>query len=244
MNLGNDDRTVSGSQAFAQLYIDLRCQEKRLYTDEEVAWLPDVAEDNVHKKEWDIRKGSCKQLIKYLGRKKRPLKIVEVGCGNGWLSYQLSQIPDANVVGIDVNLVELQQAERVFHSISNLSFLYGGLEDISRHEKFDLILFAASIQYFPSLFDIVETGLERLNDKGEIHIIDSRFYNEEEVEAARQRSRQYFENKGFGKMDAFYFHHSLKKLDGFNYTIIHDPNSILNKILKPKNPFHWICIKK
>jgi len=244
MNLGNHDKFVSGSHQFEQLYIDLRCHEKRLYTDEEVAWLPDAADDNVHKKEWEIRKASCRQLIKYLSRKKSPLKIVEVGCGNGWLSYQLSQIPHASVVGLDVNLVELQQAKRVFHSIQNLDFLYGGLEDISRHEKFDLIVFAASIQYFPSLLDIVETALERLNDKGEIHIIDSHFYDEAGVEEARRRSRQYFENKGFDKMNDFYFHHTLRELDGFHYTIIHDPNSMLNKILKSKNPFHWICIKK
>jgi ubiquinone/menaquinone biosynthesis C-methylase UbiE len=226
------------------VYIDLRCHERRLYTDEEVAWLPDIADDHVHKKEWEIRKTSCRQLIKYLNRRNKLLKILEVGCGNGWLSYQLSQIPDSNIIGLDVNLAELQQAERVFHGTPNLNFIYGELSSLSVSEKFDIIVFAASIQYFALFTGIIEAALDRLKDSGEIHITDSHFYYETDVEDARQRSHHYFQSKGFDRMDDFYFHHSLKDLDGFNYTILYDPNAVLNKILKRKNHFHWICIKK
>lgn len=242
----NDDKIISSnySNEFEQVYIDLRCHERRLYTDEEVAWLPDIADDHVHKKEWEIRKTSCRQLINYLNRRNKPLKILEVGCGNGWLSYQLSQIPSSNVVGLDVNLVELQQAERVFNSIPNLSFICGDLSSSFGFEKFNVIVFAASIQYFASFTDIIETALNQLKDGGEIHIIDSHFYYETDVEDARQRSHHYFHSKGFDRMDNFYFHHSLKDLDGFSYTILYDPNAVLNKILKKKNHFHWICIKK
>lgn len=246
MRLKNDDRSTFNdrSHEFEQLYIDLRCCEKRLYTDEDVAWLPDTADDHVHKKEWEIRKASCKQLIKYLRRKNKSLKILEVGCGNGWLSYQLSQIPNSNVVGLDVNSVELQQAERVFNTIPNLGFICGELGSLPKFEKFDIIVFAASIQYFVSFPDIIGIALDRLRSDGEIHITDSHFYHETEVEEARQRSSHYFLSKGFDRMENFYFHHRLKELGGFNYTIIHDPNSLLNKILKKKSHFHWVCIKK
>jgi ubiquinone/menaquinone biosynthesis C-methylase UbiE len=242
----NDDKIILNnySNEFEQVYIDLRCHEKRLYTDEEVAWLPDIADDHVHKKEWEIRKASCKQLIKYLGGKNKPLKILEVGCGNGWLSYQLSQISCSNVVGLDVNLIELQQAERVFCAIPNLNFICSDLGSLSGFEKFDSIVFAASIQYFASFTGILEAALDRLKDSGEIHIIDSHFYYETDVEAARQRSHHYFHSKGFDSMDNFYFHHTLKELEGFSYTILYDPNTVFNKILRRKNHFHWICIKK
>ena len=245
MKFRNSDKTIFSdcSNEFEQLYIDLRCRENRLYTDEEVAWLPDIADDHVHKKEWEIRKTSCNQLIKYLRHKKRLLKILEVGCGNGWLSYQLSQIADANVFGLDVNLVELQQAERVFNAIPNLYFIHGDLNSVSA-EKFDIIIFAASIQYFASVSGVIERALHLLNDEGEVHITDSHFYDEKDVEDARSRSSKYFHSKGFGRMDNFYFHHSLKELDGFKYAILHNPGSILNKFLKKKNPFHWICISK
>lgn len=245
MKFRNSDKTIlrDCSNEFEQLYIDLRSHENRLYTDEEVAWLPDIADGHVHKKEWEIRKISCDQLIKYLRHKKRPMKILEVGCGNGWLSYQLSQIAGANVSGLDVNLVELQQAERVFNTIPNLHFIHGDLNSVSA-EKFDIIIFAASIQYFASFSGVIERALHLLNDEGEVHITDSHFYDEKDVADARSRSSKYFRCKGFDRMDNFYFHHTLKELDGFNYAILRNPGSIFNKILKKKNRFHWICINK
>lgn len=246
MNLERDDRiTFNRLSQFEQLYIDLRNSEKRIYTDEEVAWLPDVNEDHIYWKEWETRKASCQKLIRYLGNKKRSLKILEVGCGNGWLSYQLSQIPYSNVIGLDVNLPELQQAERVFNAIPNLSFIHGDTDSpLLEFEKFDIIVFAASIQYFSSFSDVIETMLDRLNDKGEIHITDSHFYYLTEVEEAKQRSQRYFHSKGFNKMSDFYFHRTVNELDEFNYAILYDPNSIMNRVLRKKNLFHWICIIK
>jgi ubiquinone/menaquinone biosynthesis C-methylase UbiE len=244
MNLERDDRiALNCSTEFEQLYIDLRSNEKRIYTDEEVVWLPDVNEDHIHRKEWEIRKISCQKLTRYLSNKKRSLKILEVGCGNGWFSYQLSQIRDSNVVGLDINLPELQQAERVFTATPNLSFIHGNINALLEFEKFDIIVFAASIQYFSSFSKVIKTMFGRLNDKGEIHITDSHFYYQTEVEGAKQRSRKYFYSKGFNKMNDFYFHHTLKELDGFNSMILYNPNSLISRAFK-KNPFHWICIKK
>lgn len=239
----NDKHLSPLLNEFEQLYIDLRIHEKRMYTDEEVMWLPDVSSDHVHRHEWKTRKASCQRLTRYLASKKKTLKILEVGCGNGWLSYHLSQIPHSNVVGLDVNLFELQQATRVFAGTPNLRFIYADLNDV-QNDKFDIIVFAASIQYFKSFSDIIQSALRKLNTDGEIHIIDSHFYYQTEVEDARQRSREYFESKGFSKMDCFYFHHTLKELDAFNSEILYNPNSLISRILKKRNPFHWVCIKK
>lgn len=239
----NHKISFANSNEFERLYIDLRTYEKRMYSDEEVLWLPDVDEDHVHKHEWKVRKASCNRLTKYLLHKKKPLRILEVGCGNGWLSYHLSQIPLSDVVGLDVNLPELQQAARVFAATPNINFIHGDLDDI-KDQKFDVIVFAASVQYFHSFSDIMKSALEHLTEEGEIHIIDSHFYEEKEVAYARQRSREYFSVKGFNKMGDFYFHHTLKELKEFNAEILHDPNSFISRILKRKSRFHWVCIKK
>jgi ubiquinone/menaquinone biosynthesis C-methylase UbiE len=245
MKVKKDDRIVldPSSKEFERLYIDLRSCEKRIYTDEEVAWLPDISEDHVHRKEWEIRKASAKKFLRYLVHKNRPLKILEVGCGNGWLSYQLSTIPYFSVTGIDINLEELQQAERVFAAIPNLNFSYGDIGSME-FEQFDLIVFAAAIQYFPSFSEIIETASGLLNDEGEIHLIDSHFYSETEVKEAEKRSHIYFHNHGFDGMCRFYFHHSLNELKAFNFSILYDPKSRWNRIFKKKNPFYWIHIKK
>jgi ubiquinone/menaquinone biosynthesis C-methylase UbiE len=237
-------RKVSDSKEFEKLYVDLRRSEKRIYSDEEVAWLPDIDEHHTYKKEWEIRKASCEKLVRYLRSKSRPLKILEVGCGNGWLSYQLSQIESSYVIGLDVNLCELQQAERVFMAIPNLAFVYGDIDSASLgNQKFDIVVFAAAIQYFDSLKYIVRKVFERLDEKGEIHITDTHFYSSGELDSARQRSSEYFQAKGFGRMEDFYFHHSMEELTDFRYSMLYNPNSVVNKVLGTKNPFPWICIK-
>lgn len=244
MNFSGSNRAAfHSSNEFEQVYIDLRSIEKRMYTDEEVLWLPEINEDHVHRNEWKIRKASCERITKHLLNKKKSLKILEVGCGNGWLSYHLSQIPNSRVTGLDINFPELQQAERVFATTPNLNFIHGDL-NVLDYESFDVIVFAASIQYFPSFENVITASLERLTREGEIHIIDSHFYYQTEVDDARERSREYFNSRGFNKMGDFYFHHSLKELDEFKFQILHDPNSIVNRILKKGNPFHWVCIKK
>lgn len=230
---------------FEELYTGLRKLEKRIYTDEEVAQLPQINKDHVYKEEWKIREASSRKLVHYLATKKRPLKILEAGCGNGWLSHQLSKIQHSAITGMDVNLLELSQAKRVFASRPNLNFIYGDLNTVPyRFEKFDVIVFAASIQYFRSFSKIIETALSLLNINGEIHITDSNFYSALDLEAAGQRSKNYFQSNGFEAMNEFYFHHSMEALKEFEHIILYDPTSIINKILRKRDPFYWVCIKK
>jgi SAM-dependent methyltransferase len=246
MNVKEYERTFlePSFREFEQLYVDLRSNEQRIYSDEEVAWLPDVDEDHVHKKEWQIRKVSAEKLVQYLKHKKRPLKILEVGCGNGWLSCYLSQTHSWAVTGIDINWFELQQAQRVFAAIPNLRFVYGDIDSsLLEMEKFDVIIFAASIQYFPSFRDVVEKALKHTNGEGEVHILDSHLYSENEISEAGQRSAAYFHSKGYNKMSAFYFHHSLEELPCFNFSFLYNPHSVFNKLFKKKNPFYWIRIR-
>ncbi|MEI9943399.1 MAG: hypothetical protein WDN26_04195 [Chitinophagaceae bacterium] len=49
-----------------------------------------------------------------------------------------------------------------------------------KDRQFDIIIFAAAIQYFPSLAGIINTALDLLKEDGEIHIIDSHFYHSDE----------------------------------------------------------------
>ena len=97
---------------FEDLYIAVRQQEKRIYTDEQLQLLPDI--DHLYYDELKIRKRSSERLIAYLEKKHKYLRILEVGCGNGWLSAKLSNIPNTKVTGLDINQLEIEQANRVF----------------------------------------------------------------------------------------------------------------------------------
>ena len=196
--------------AFEELYVALRLREGRIYAEIEIAELPVVAASHPHYKEWIIRKRSCNKLLRYIKRHGHICNILEVGCGNGWLSAQLSSVATASVTGIDINTVELEQARKVFRRIPNLKFTEGDIRSgILGDEKFDLIIFAASVQYFESLKEIIKTAIRYLTLQGEIHIIDSHLYQPYEIASAKQRTKKYFSDIGFPEMAHFYFHHSI-----------------------------------
>lgn len=230
---------------FEKRYIGLRNKEKRIYTDEEVKQLPDCDASHPHYREWLLRKASCKKLISCLANKNKALRILEIGCGNGWLSHQLSTIPRSRVMGLDINFTELQQAARVFNDCRKMKFMYGDIESgILSDSRFDIIVFAASIQYFRSPDEILDRCLHHLNPSGEIHIMDTRFYSSKEITGAKERSAQYFGSMGYPEMAYHYFHHSLEQIAQFNHTILYKPGSFWSRFSKYPVPFHWIRIQK
>jgi ubiquinone/menaquinone biosynthesis C-methylase UbiE len=236
-----DNRSRSNT-SFERSYLSLRLKEQRIYTDEQLASLPEVPKNHLYHHEWHIRAQSAKKLINYLKKKKKPLRILEIGCGNAWLSAKIAQETKAEITGIDPNREEVMQGKRVFKKsnlmLEVLDFETENLGD----EKFNIILFAASVQYFPSMQKILTKTKQYLSENGEIHLIDSNFYNLLTVMEAKKRTQVYFSKMGFPEMALFYFHHQLDQLKDFNYEILYNPKSPLNRLLV-KNPFYWICIK-
>lgn len=234
----------SEENEFEKLYISLRKKEGRIFTEKEIRKLPGVSKNHPHFKEWKVRKNSCNKLLKYVKQKGHICNILEIGCGNGWLSAQLSQATRGEVTGIDINRTELKQAKKAFPSKSNLNFIAGDIRNgILADKKFDLIVFAASVQYFKSLKEIINTALQYLTLQGEIHILDSHFYFTQEIFPAQQRTKKYFFEIGFSAMSGYYFHHGLRELQSFNHKLLYDPHAWINKVLFRKNSFYWIVVK-
>jgi ubiquinone/menaquinone biosynthesis C-methylase UbiE len=228
---------------FEEIYIAARESESRIYTDEQVSRLPIIDPKHLHYNEWQVRRRSSERLKNYLQKKKHPLSILEMGCGNGWLSARLSAVKDSTVTGMDINKTELAQAVRVFSGLPNISFKEGGIKEVPTDRKFDTIVFAASIQYFQPFEWIVLDALNLLSDSGEIHILDSHFYYPAELESAKERSRAYYQSTGFEEMSGFYFHHSYDSLKIFDHTIMFNPDSFTGKLFWKNDPFPWIRIK-
>jgi len=237
LNIEND--------GFPDHYVQLRHWEGRMYTDDQLRLLPRIDIHHPHHKEWKFRDESSSKLCHYLSKKDRSLHILEVGCGNGWLSARLGNIIDSSVLGIDINKNELEQAIDVFQHLPNVSFMLAEPSDLLDTElRFDVIVFAASIQYFSSLANTVNTCMHLLHDDGEIHMADSHFYPVSQIAAARKRSEMYFEAVGFPELSRFYFHHSLDSIADQNFQVLYDPDGLFNRFLRNKNPFHWVRILK
>jgi len=227
---------------FEYLYNEVRNTEGRSLTDGQVMLLPDIDTLHPQYREWQFRKRSSQRLINYLVRKHKALNILEIGCGNGWLSYKMAQISGTRVTGLDINSEEIAQAKRVFKN-ENLHFICDdftpGLFGV---EKFDIILCAASVSYFPSLPNLVQQALSCLKADGEFHIMDTHFYKADEVSPAKKRMQDYYDAMGYPEMSAHYHHYTLADMAGFNYSILVNPRTMMNRFIKAE-PFYWIRIK-
>lgn len=229
------------------LYLRVREKENRLYSDAVVAALPFIPDRHPLASEWRARSISASRLTRYLSRQSRPLSILEIGCGNGWLSNLLCN-SGHHVIGLDQNLYELKQAARVFSSKSNLSFLIAEIFSAPfKHETFDAIILASVIQYFHDLPSLLMALLQYLKQNGDIHIVDSPLYADSEIFDAANRSEQYYSKIGFPEMSRHYFHH--RKSDLFSFDPkwqYRQPAQFLRGrgLLRSSiSPFPWVIIR-
>jgi SAM-dependent methyltransferase len=240
-------KTAQKHTDFENQYIALRKKEGRLLPDDVVKGLPEFHGDNLLKDEWAIRKESTRRLLDYL-RQKKTKTILDVGCGNGWLVHYLAKHLSAEVYGLDVNETELMQAARLFGKHERIFLVYGDIFSLEFPvQSFDAIILAASNQYFQNSKELIKRLHALTALSGEIHILDSPLYQEDELSPARQRSEEYFNKIDHPDMISRYFHHSWKVLEAFDFRLQYNPGLWRNRLLIKMglaSPFPWIIIYK
>lgn len=238
-------------EEFVNEYIELRKFENRLLSDEMVKKLPIyIGKLENLRSEWKSRQVSSLKIRNYLNKSPETLHILDVGCGNGWLINYLNNSKHL-YFGIDINITELKQAARLFAS-NNSFFIFGNIvKDQIPFQKgsFDVIILSSAIQYFEDLEILLTKLYYILTEKGEIHIIDTNFYHNNEVEQATLRSDKYYDSIKFSRMKNYYFHHTWEKLEKHNVTIVKNSKNILTifkmKLLRKNySNFPWIIVKK
>lgn len=198
------------------LYIDLRSKENRVKTVDQIKKLPYINNKSEYDNEWKWREKSKDALLNYFSKSNTKKTYLELGCGNGWLANHLSNLESSVVYAVDLNMYELNQGREAFDQ-DNLHFVYGNIfHDIFPDTRFDYIILAASVQYFPSLTNLLNRLLQLLSEQGEIHILDTNFYKRDALEKARENTINYYFSLGMPEMNQYYYHHCLDQLLEFN----------------------------
>jgi len=250
-----DLKTVNGvvrisevDEAFEKLYLQVRKKENRIYSDDEIKLLPYASKINPHKNEWALRTKSFLRFKEYLSQKKSKLNILDLGCGNGWLAGQFAKDFDHNYFCVDVNLTELEQAARVFEN-ENIKFIYSDIFATTfPANTFDIVIINSALQYFQNISVLLKELFFISKTYGEIHIIDTPFYDQNELMQAKNRTLKYYTSLGFPEMAGKYFHHTLEDFRYLRYSYLYNPDSFKNKLSKfvfdQDSPFPWLLVTR
>ncbi len=234
------------NSSFVDAYLEVRKKENRIYTNQELKTLPKIKSSHPLIKEWSIREKSLKKLIEWLPSSNTKQTILEIGCGNGWLSANITKNTNYELFSQDINLPELTQAARVF-GFQNPKWICYDIENCNfPANTFDQIIFASSLQYFENPKLIIDLLTPTLKHKGCIHIIDSPFYNNlNESQEAHSRTTTYYESLGHPSLAKNYHHHLLKDFIDIGFKIKCKPkNNLISKLAGASNPFYWLQLLK
>lgn len=230
---------------FEAVYGAARQVEGRILSDEEVLRLPH-GKGLKHEAEWRVRALGRDRLVQALNTRGLGLRILEVGCGNGWLSAQLHR-SGHHVLGIDRFTSELRQAARVFAGGPEFARADLSCEALPA-AYFDAVVFAASIPYFNDLTATLDRARSLLRSGGESHVLDSMLYADEHAaSAARTRTTAYYQRLGLPEMAAHYQAHLLDDLLRFEGAqVLHGPDrpSLWSRLLgRTGSPFTYVMIR-
>ncbi|MDW8325656.1 MAG: class I SAM-dependent methyltransferase [Anaerolineales bacterium] len=234
-------------------YFRVRARESRLYPDEVVRLLPELNPQHVLAREWAARADSLNRLLNYVARLQRRLDLLDLGCGNGWMTRHLAALPNVYAYGLDLNRRELTQAARVFLGQPRLKFIYADVFTAPLPPRsFHLIVLASVVQYFPDLPALIRRLQMLCTPDGEIHVLDSPLYAPGEVATARQRTRDYYAKLRLEVMADNYHHHTFQTLAPFRPDVLYNPRTPLNRLAhwwqtlmmpeRPRSPFPWLRI--
>lgn len=226
-----------------QAYLAVRTKEGRVLSDEAVRQLPFVSPTPAMAKEWTWRRRSFQRFRRYLRHRygRHSIRILDLGCGNGWMANGLAAQTNWEVWGVDVNQTELEQGDRLF-ARENLRFVFADvLSDVLPAHTFDVVVLAASAQYFPQLPTLVTALKRTLRIGGEIHFLDTPFYADlADCWAAQARTALYYNKMGAPEMTDFYHHHSWRVVAQLGGQQLWAFSSGLLKKMGYLAPFPWV----
>lgn len=200
---------ISSRSRFATAYARLREAEGRGSGGErELLSLPYLTEGPMAS-QWVIRSRTydafVKRVVTPMARQSSsPLRILDLGAGNGWLSYRMTQLGhSALAVDFRTDEVDGLGAATPYHHHLGLMFgrLCASFDALPvRRRLFDIALFNASLHYAEDLSRVLSEVLRVVVPQGRIAILDSPFYGRPETGEAMVNEKRLATHRRFAEL--------------------------------------------
>ncbi len=191
-------------ERFRRDYAVQRASEGRRHRGEELLSLPYLKHGPLAR-QWAVRARTFDCFVKHVVRPMtraagRPLRIFDLGAGNGWLSYRLAAEGHAcTAVDIRDDEVDGLSAAGELREIAAFDCLSASFDSLPvPDDSADLAVFNASLHYAVDLGATLAEAMRLVRSGGRLAILDSPFYAREEDGRAMVREKHAAAASRFG----------------------------------------------
>lgn len=156
--------------------------------------------------QWSIRAQTYRyierELLPELAKNRAGLDILDLGAGNGWLSYRLSLLGH-RPVAVDLLINDSDGLGAATHYLEKLKHLFPRFQSELdalpfENAQFDCVIFNASFHYSENYSKTLGEAIRCLRSDGVVVIADTPWYSKEESGRQMLRERRSFFQQQFG----------------------------------------------
>jgi SAM-dependent methyltransferase len=144
-------------------------------------------------------------VVRPLARlRERPLRILDLGAGNGWLSYRMS-LAGHTAVALDLRCDAVDGLAAGAPYARHLPRMFGRVAGTFEaiplvRSLFDVVLFNASLHYAEDLTRVLSEAARAATSSGRVAILDSPFYRRRESGEAMAEEKRRSTRERFGEL--------------------------------------------
>ena len=130
------------------------------YVGSQFEWAERPSNRPIYRKRYEFFRDCIGRVQGQIGR---PLRALDVGCGDGYWLWRLAQLPDVEWTGLDYNPVRVQRARQV---APHADVRRADVTEFDPGNPFDVILFSQVIEHVSDDVGLLRRVGALLNDEG------------------------------------------------------------------------------